>query len=76
MYKLVNSLMEILSNLSISKKDSEVLNGIVSSQASLQIKVELSAEEKLAVDILMKRNERILISHLQKMMEEANADKS
>ena len=76
MFKIVNTLMSLLESLSPSKADHRRLEDIISSQAHLQCQTELSAEEKLAVEILMKRNEQILIKHIQKMMEEDNANKS
>lgn len=66
----------MLTSLKPTKEDQQMLDSIVESQASLQSHTELSPEEQLAVSILMKRNEKILIAHLQKMVEEANANKS
>lgn len=76
MYRIVNTIMNFLGSLNISRHDQEKINKMVQAQQKLESEQELTPEEQLAVNILMKRNEKMLIEHLQKMMEEQHADKS
>lgn len=76
MYRIVNTIMNFLGSLNISRHDQEKINKMVQAQQKLESQQELTPEEQFAVDILMKRNEKMLIEHLQKMMEEQHANKS
>lgn len=73
MYSIVNTILSTLNTIRISVSDKLKLENIINTQATLESKNGLTPEENLAIEILMRKNEKILIEHIRTMVDKENA---